>query len=191
MLSATSSICTLWFFHSLVVWVSQAHLYSVQVLILNCAPKHYATKWHDKIMQRVYKTRYFQRWMRKTELTDQALRAAVQEMSQGLIDADLGGGVVKKRIGVEGRGKSSGVRTLVATNQGDCWFFVFGFAKNARSNITETELNALQALSSDLLKLNSSQLSDSVANGLLQEISHDQQDASQKPHTCRRTRSGQ
>jgi len=142
-------------------------------------------------MQRVYKTRYFQRWMRKTELTDQALRAAVQEMSQGLIDADLGGGVVKKRIGVEGRGKSSGVRTLVATNQGDCWFFVFGFAKNARSNITETELNALQALSSDLLKLNSSQLSDSVANGLLQEISHDQQDASQKPHTCRRTRSGQ
>ncbi|MDS1140019.1 type II toxin-antitoxin system RelE/ParE family toxin [Pusillimonas sp. SM2304] len=61
-------------------------------------------------MQRVYKTRYFQRWMRKTELTNQALRAAVQEMSQGLIDADLGGGVVKKRIGVGGRGKSSGVR---------------------------------------------------------------------------------
>jgi hypothetical protein len=46
-------------------------------------------------MMRVFKTRYFNRWMRKTELTDQALCEAVAEMSRGLIDADLGGGVVK------------------------------------------------------------------------------------------------
>jgi putative transcriptional regulator len=47
----------------------------------------------------------FSRWMRKTELTDEALCGAVREMSQGLIDADLGGGVVKKRVGLAGRGK--------------------------------------------------------------------------------------
>ncbi len=56
-------------------------------------------------MKRVFKTRHFGRWMRKTELTDGALCAAVMEMAQGLIDADLGGGVVKKRIGLAGRGK--------------------------------------------------------------------------------------
>jgi len=80
-------------------------------------------------MKRVFKTRHFSRWMRKTELTDKALCTAVAEMSQGLIDADLGGGVVKKRVGLAGRGKRGGARTLVATNRGSRWFFVFGFEK--------------------------------------------------------------
>ena len=82
-------------------------------------------------MTRVFKTRHFQRWMRKTELTDAVLCKAVQEMAAGLIDADLGGSVVKKRVGLAGRGKRGGVRTLVATNKGNRWFFVFGFEKNA------------------------------------------------------------
>lgn len=69
-------------------------------------------------VQRVFKTRHFQRWMRKIDLTDKALSVAVIEMNQGLVDADLGGSIVKKRVAVEGRGKSGGVRTLVATNQG-------------------------------------------------------------------------
>jgi len=46
-------------------------------------------------MKRMFKTRYFGRWMRKTELTERALCSAVSEMVQGRIDADLGGGVVK------------------------------------------------------------------------------------------------
>lgn len=65
--------------------------------------------------KRVFKTRYFNRWMRKTELTDAALCEAVREMLQGLIDAHLGGGLVKKRVGLGGRGKRGGARTLVAT----------------------------------------------------------------------------
>ena len=75
----------------------------------------------DIIIVRIFKTRYFQRWMRKTELTDQALHKAVDEMTHGLIDADLGGGIVKKRVGVAGRGKSGGVRTLLATNRSGFW----------------------------------------------------------------------
>ena len=71
---------------------------------------------------RVFKTRFFSRWMRKTELIDSALCDAVAEMAQGLIDADLGGGVVKKRIGLAGCGNRSGARTLGATNRGNsCW----------------------------------------------------------------------
>lgn len=69
-------------------------------------------------MKRVFKTRHFSRWLRKTELTDKALCLAVAEMVQGLIDADLGAGVVKKRIALPGRGKSGGARTLLATNKG-------------------------------------------------------------------------
>lgn len=80
-------------------------------------------------MMRVFKTKHFSRWMRKTELTNPALCEAVSERSRGLIDADLGGGVVKKRVGLAGRGKRGGARTLVATNKGARWFFVFGFDK--------------------------------------------------------------
>ena len=63
------------------------------------------------------------------------LLAAVQEIEQGLIDGDLGGGVLKQRVGVSGRGKSGGARVVLATNRGDRWFFMFGFLKNQRANI--------------------------------------------------------
>jgi hypothetical protein len=121
-------------------------------------------------MRRVFKTRHFRRWMRKTGLTDAALCEAVKEMVAGLIDADLGGGVVKKRVGVAGRGKRGGARTLVATNKGGRWFFVFGFEKNERANISDEELEALQSSAADLLALTGQQLDAAVADGALQEI---------------------
>lgn len=125
-------------------------------------------------MKRVFKTRHFSRWMRKTELTDSALLNAVEEMGRGLIDADLGGGVVKKRIGLAGRGKRGGARTLVATNKGSRWFFVFGFEKNERANIADDELEALRDIAEQLLVRTGQQLDEAVAEGVLQEICHDQ-----------------
>lgn len=121
-------------------------------------------------MKRVFKTRHFSRWMRKTELTDTALCSAVAEMAQGLIDADLGGGVVKKRVGIAGRGKRGGVRTLIATNKGSRWFFVFGFEKNDRANIADDELEALKDIAEQLLVRTGTQLDDAVQDGSLQEI---------------------
>lgn len=126
-------------------------------------------------MRRVLKTRYFHRWMRKTELTDDRLCLAVKEMAAGLIDADLGGGVVKKRVGLAGRGKRGGVRMLIATNKGDRWFFVFGFEKNERANIGGGELEGLQAIAADLLARTARQLDEAVAEGVLQEICNESQ----------------
>ena len=123
-------------------------------------------------MKRVFKTRHFSRWMRKTEITDDALCTAVAEMAQGLIDADLGGGVIKKRIGLAGRGKSGGARTLIATNKGTRWFFVFGFEKNDRANIGPNELEALQTLAQELLARTGSQLDLAVTDQTLEEICH-------------------
>jgi hypothetical protein len=101
----------------------------------------------------VYKTRWFDRWARKEGLAASSLCAVVHEMARGLVDADLGGGLVKKRIGRPGQGKSGGYRTLVATNQGDRWMFVFGFPKNERSNIDKDETEALKKLAAHLLSL--------------------------------------
>ena len=124
-------------------------------------------------MNRIFKTRHFQRWMSKTELTDQVLCTAVAEMVQGLIDADLGGGVIKKRVGLAGRGKRGGARTLVATNKGSRWFFVFGFEKNDRANIDDDEREALQTLAADLLARTPAQLTLAVEDGALLEICND------------------
>lgn len=88
-------------------------------------------------------------------------------------DADLGGGVVKKRVALPGRGKSGGSRTLVATNRVNRWFFVFGFEKNERANISDKELEALQATATDLLALSPDELDDAVTQEILQEICND------------------
>jgi hypothetical protein len=124
-------------------------------------------------MRLFFKTRYFSRWMRKTELSDAALCAAVVEMAQGLIDADLGGGVVKKRVGLSGRGKRGGARTLVATNKGNRWFFVYGFEKNDRANLSDDELEALKELAEQLLARTGKQLAEALNDETLSEICHD------------------
>ena len=95
----------------------------------------------------------FDRWANEQGLTDQSLCQAVKEMSTGLIDADLGGGLYKKRVARTGQGKSGGFRTLVATNRGDRWIFVFGFAKNERDNINKKEQESLKVLANQLLAL--------------------------------------
>ena len=125
-------------------------------------------------IKRVFKTRYFSRWFRKIGLSDVALCQAIKEMEQGLIAANLGGGVVKKRLAMPGRGKRGGARTLVATNKGDRWFFLFGFQKNERANITAEELEGLREITRQLLTMTSEQLDEAVRDDSLQEICYDQ-----------------
>lgn len=84
----------------------------------------------------IYTTRWFDRWARTQGLTAASLCAAVRELQAGLVDADLGGGLFKKRIGRPGRGKSGGYRTLVATNKGDRW--VSSMASRRTSAATST-----------------------------------------------------
>lgn len=126
-------------------------------------------------MRRVFATKSFARWARKAGLRQAALCGAVQETADGSIDADLGGGVLKKRIALPGMGKSGGTRTLVATNKGSRWYFVFGFEKNERDNIESAELAALKRLAADLLKLADNQLDTAIRAGALTEICHDHQ----------------
>lgn len=124
-------------------------------------------------MLRIFKTRYFSRWMRKTELSNDDLVDAVSEMARGLIDADLGGGVVKKRIALPGRGKRGGTRTLVGTNKGNRWFFMYGFEKNQISNVGSKELESLQKFAHDLLTLSNNELESAIDDGAIQELNDD------------------
>jgi hypothetical protein len=100
---------------------------------------------------RVLKTKAFARWTRREDVSDAALQTAVEEMRAGLVDANLGAGLVKKRIARPGRGKSGGWRTLLASNLRDRWVFLYGFAKNERDNVDLDELRALKLLAQSYL----------------------------------------
>ena len=124
----------------------------------------------------IYKNKWFHRWSKKEGLNDETLCAAVEEMAAGLFEADLGGGLLKKRIARGGQGKSGGFRTLVATNRGDRWVFVFGFSKNVRANIDKDEQEALKKLAEHLLGLTSAAMRTAVMAGELIEVECDEKD---------------
>ena len=96
-------------------------------------------------------------------------------MQAGLIDADLGGGIIKKRVALPGRGKRGSTRTLLVTNRDDRWIYIFGFEKNDRDNITTKELEALRLLAADLLQLSNKQVSEAIKRCSLVEV-HDEED---------------
>ena len=121
----------------------------------------------------VYLTRRFERWARKEGIAASALCAAVREMAAGLFDADLGGSLYKKRVARTGAGKSGGYRTLVASNRGGRWSFLYGFPKNERSNIDDAEKEALKALAKYLLALPPVKLSQARDGGEILEIDCD------------------
>ena len=124
---------------------------------------------------KIYKNRWFDRWARRQGLTSSSLCAAVREMAAGLYDADLGGGLLKKRIARSGQGKSGGFRTLVATNKGARWVFVFGFPKNERSNIDKDEEQALKTLAAHLMSLTTQALDKAQRAGELIKVDCDAQ----------------
>lgn len=97
-------------------------------------------------MKRILKTRLFCRWMKKVALEDEALCKAIAEMERGLIDANLGGQLYKKRVSLPGRGKRGSTRTLIATNRTNRWIFIFGFEKNEKENLTPSEFAYIRML---------------------------------------------
>jgi hypothetical protein len=118
----------------------------------------------------VYKTKVFARFARKAGLTDAQLAAAAAQVVDGRFDADLGGGVYKQRVARAGGGMSGGFRTLLAFRAGGSCFFVYGFAKNAKANVTTKELETLQAYAALLLDYDKRERDHAIAQGELVEL---------------------
>ncbi|CAM3528411.1 hypothetical protein VA7868_02276 [Vibrio aerogenes CECT 7868] len=123
---------------------------------------------------RIFKTRAFHKWAIKTGLNDLALLTAVHEIEYGLVDADLGGHVIKKRVSLAQRGKRSGARTVLVYQAHHQAFFIYGFAKNARSNILPDELKALKQLAIELLNYSEHALGLAIEHGALIEVEDDE-----------------
>ncbi len=119
---------------------------------------------------RVLKTKSFSRWARRSGITDFRLVAAVEEMQRGFVDADLGGGLLKKRIARPGAGKRGGYRTLLASNRRDRWVFLFGFGKNELGNIDDDDERDYRKLAGIYLGKRETDIAQLIHDGELQEI---------------------
>ncbi|PYE88478.1 type II toxin-antitoxin system RelE/ParE family toxin [Phyllobacterium leguminum] len=125
---------------------------------------------------RIFKNTWFQKFARKEQISDAALCEAVARVEKGLIDADLGGGVLKQRVARPGQGKSGGYRTIILYRQEQRAFFVFGFAKNERENIDREEETHFKKMAKDVLALSDTQIAEMVTRGYFSEVSDDGED---------------
>ena len=119
---------------------------------------------------RTYKSKTFARWARGERLDDARLCAAISEMESGLWDANLGGHVYKKRLASAQQGKRGAYRTLLAYRQGETAVFLYGFAKNDRSNVSEREKEALKKLAKLYLSFTPEEWKTAVMSGELMEV---------------------
>lgn len=123
---------------------------------------------------RIFKTKWFVRFARRERIKDHALLDAVARAEEGLIDADLGSGLLKQRVARAGEGRSGGYRTIIAYRAGDRAVFLYGFAKNERDNIGDDELATIKELAAGWLRADSVKLDVQVEEALAQEVANEQ-----------------
>ena len=123
-------------------------------------------------MVRVFKTRSLARFARRERIADASLYEAIERAERGVIDADLGGGLIKQRIARLGQGRSGGYRMVVAYSARGRAVFLYGFAKNERDNIEPDELLSLREIAAGWLAANAEKIALAVSEGALQEVSN-------------------
>jgi hypothetical protein len=121
---------------------------------------------------RIFKSKVFNRYARKARLEDAALCEAIENAERGLIDADLGGGVIKQRIARQGGGKSGGFRTIILFRAAERAVFIYGFGKNERDNIRADELTEFRRLAGVMLAYSDQEIMSAMESGVLIEVSN-------------------
>lgn len=122
---------------------------------------------------KVFKNAWFGRFARKENISAQVLWDAVDRAEKGLVDADLGGDVIKQRIARPGDSKSKGYRSIVLYRKGDKAFFVYGFTKSDLGNIRDDEQEQFKKAAKSVLALSDEQIHQLIENGQFEEVKKD------------------
>ena len=124
---------------------------------------------------RAFRNKAFARFARRERIGNRTLCDALKRIGSGLVDADLGGGVVKQPLARPGQSRSGGIRAILVLRRGERAFFVHGFAKGDRPNLRRTELRAVRTLAEQLLGQDETALGAMLANGTISEVICDDQ----------------
>ena len=119
---------------------------------------------------KVLSTKSFSRFARLENISDTQLIKTIERANQGLIDADLGGFVIKQRIPRTGQGRSGGFRSIIAFRKESLAFFIYGFSKGDKDNVSVEELKNLKEAAKVLMKLKNRQLEKAIEKGTLIEV---------------------
>jgi hypothetical protein len=122
---------------------------------------------------KVFKTKWFARFARHELIADTSLREAIARAERGVIDADLGGGLIKQRVARRGQGRSGGYRTIIAYRAKNRAVFLYGFAKSERENINRDDLATARELAAKWLAADSAQIARAIEEDELQEVKGD------------------
>jgi hypothetical protein len=125
---------------------------------------------------RIYKTKWVGRFTRRERIRDGDLAEAARRAGRGLIDADLGGGIIKQRVARAGQGRSGGYRMLLAYREGHRAVFLYGFAKSERENIGDDELQTLREIGAAWLAADAQRIARAIKENALQEVANDDKD---------------
>lgn len=97
---------------------------------------------------------------------------AIQDAERGLIDADLGFGLIKQRTSRPNEGKSGGYRSIIVHRHGDLSIFIYGFAKNEKDNISESELQLLRDAAKAILEMDQAKLVEFLSSSRMREVEY-------------------
>ena len=125
---------------------------------------------------RVFKEKGFTRFQRKEGISDKTLCKAVSDAVAGLIDADLGHGLIKQRVARPGQGKRGSYRTIIAYRVKKRAVFLFGFAKSGKANLDPDELEALVKRGAVWLGASDAVIERAIATDELKEVDCGEED---------------
>jgi hypothetical protein len=130
------------------------------------------------VLVRVFKTKALARFTKREAIADESLLAAIETAKRGLIDADLGGGLIKQRVARPGQGKRGGFRMLIGFRS-DRAIFLFGFAKNERDNIDDKQLTTLREIVASWFAADERKIAQALKDGILIEVKHGKENKNQ------------
>ena len=110
------------------------------------------------------------RFIRKARIGDSALVGVVERAERGIVDADLGGGLVKLRVGRPNEDRRNGFRTIVAFRAGERAFFLAAYGKNELSAVGERTERDLRAKGRALQALSDGEIDELKVAGHLREV---------------------
>jgi hypothetical protein len=110
------------------------------------------------------------RFIRRENIALDSLLEAIERAEGGLIDADLGGGLIKQRVARKGQGRSGGYRTIIAYRRAGRAIYLYGFAKSERDNIGDSELSELRRVGQNWLNASPEKIAEAIEKQALQEV---------------------